>query len=154
MYSIRLTPCTLLTHTISDHHRFTMSTSHFVCHNPHCNSRLKCFANEKGYTMHFQLSPSCFQYFCQHGTASSNAPLHAVGTKRNILESSNATITTTKRPSLLRHHMVNDLSHAVQNAGLIEHDDQTHSFDAVDNDVGDYLSNAAPPLLTTAEVFL
>ena len=103
--------------------------------------------------MHFQLSPSCFQYFCQHGTASSNAPLHAVGTKRNILESSNATITTTKRPSLLRHHMVNDLSHAVQNADLIEHDDQTHSFDAVDNDVGDYLSNAAPPLLTTAEVF-
>ena len=49
--------------------------------------------------------------------------------------------------------MVNDLSHAVQNADLIEHDDQTHSFDAVDNDVGDYFLNAAPPLLTTAEVF-
>ena len=134
MYPVRLTPCTLLTQTTSDHHSFTMSTSHFVCYNPHCYSRLKCFANEKGYTMHFQLSPSCFQYFCQHGTASLNSPLHAVGTKRNILESTNATVMTTKRPSFLRHYMVNDISHAVRKVGLVKNEDQEHSFDAVDND--------------------
>jgi hypothetical protein len=46
----------------------------FVCFNPYCNSRLKCFADEKGYTMHFELSPSCFHYFCDHGKASLKPP--------------------------------------------------------------------------------
>ena len=88
--------------------------------------------------MHFQLSPSCFQYVCQHGTASLNAPLHAVGTKQNILESTNAMVmTTNNRLPLLRHHMVNDISHAVTNASLVKNEDQNHSFNAVDNDVGD-----------------
>jgi hypothetical protein len=129
-----------------------MSTSHFVCYNPHCNSRLKCFANEKGYTMHFQLSPSCFQYFCQHATASLNARSHAVGTKQNILESNNATVMTTKSPSLLRHHMVNDISHTVQNVFLMNNEDQKNSFDAVDNHEGDHFSSTVPAMLPTAEV--
>jgi hypothetical protein len=55
-------------------HSLTMTTTLFVCFNPYCNSRLKCFANGKGYTMHFKLSPSCFQYFCEHSGASLKAP--------------------------------------------------------------------------------
>jgi hypothetical protein len=87
-----------------------------------------------------------------------NAPLnshpHVVGTKRNIFESNNATVMTTKRPSLLRHHvLVYDISHAVQNACLLNNEDQENSFEAVDNHVRDNVSNAAPDMLPTAEVF-
>ena len=104
--------------------------------------------------MHFQLSPSCFQYFCKHGTASLNSPSHAVDTKQNsISESNNATVMTTKRQSLLRHRMVNDISHTVQNVLLVNNEEQEHSFDAVDNHVNDYSSNAVTAMLPTAEVF-
>ena len=37
-----------------------MSASRFVCHNPDCGSRRQSFAHEKGYTMHFALSPSFY----------------------------------------------------------------------------------------------
>jgi hypothetical protein len=39
-----------------------------VCHNLHCMSRRKSFANERGYTMHFQKSPACFDFVRQEAT--------------------------------------------------------------------------------------
>ena len=49
--------------------------------------------------------------------------------------------------------MVDDISHAVQNVGLVNNEDQEHSFDAVDNDVGYYMSNSVSTMLPTADVF-
>ena len=42
-----------------------MSASRYVCHNPDCGSRRQSFSNEKGYTMHFALSPSCLSFIDQ-----------------------------------------------------------------------------------------
>ena len=95
----RHSTCIVVTYAQIKSYSFMMTTTTlFVCFNPYCNSRLKCFANEKGYTMDFELLPSCFQYFCKHGKASLKPPAVSltVGRKRNdIVESYNATFTTT-----------------------------------------------------------
>ena len=142
-------------HTNQTNNSLTMSTTSFVCFNPYCNSRLKCFANEKGYTMHFELSPSCFQYFCEHNEASLKPPAGSptVGRKRNSMASYNATFTTTKRASLLRHHMVNDVFTAKQDTCYQGTEDINDSFDVVDNDETDNAAIAEPDISQRPEVF-
>jgi hypothetical protein len=76
--------------------------STFVCHNPQCMSRCKSFANERGYTMHFQRLPACFDFVRQE-------TMQVIPNRKRMYTPANEiTVSSSKRASVLRCEMVND----------------------------------------------
>jgi hypothetical protein len=80
-------------------HTCTMSASQFVWYNPTCGSRHKSFVTEKGYTMHFELSPSCLTFFRQSSAG--------INSKRSPPNEFDTVFSSTKRKALLRRDMTN-----------------------------------------------
>ena len=76
--------------------------STFVCHNPQCRSRRKSSANERGYTMHFQKSPACFDFVRQE-TMQVIPNCKCMHTPANDI-----TVSSSKKASVLRCEMVNN----------------------------------------------
>jgi Plavaka transposase len=114
--------------------------SGFECNNPNCNSRHKSFATEKAFTIHFQRSPMCFEFFCRDR----ETLVQPLGHKRVDTSFDDTVVTSSKRSKPLRCHIVNDLSNSVTATffsamptleSKIQVDDNNDAF--LDDDVDD-----------------
>ena len=94
-------------------------------------SRRKAFANERGYTMHFQKSPSCLDFVRQETMGA------IVNRKREHSFVNNTTVSSSKKTSILRCEMVNTAKVDPSTTDSATLKDDNHTMD--DNDhVVDY----------------
>jgi Plavaka transposase len=112
-----------------------MSASRFVCHNPDCGSRRQSFSNEKGYTMHFALSPSCLSFIDQSSSGGD--------TRHQPIGADDAVYVSTIRSSLIRRDVINpniaDMHNTQTWSASLLDDEATNTTDAPSDD--DFAAN-------------
>ena len=124
-------------------------------------SRRKSFANERGYTMHFQKSPACFDFVRQETT-------RAMPNRKRMHTSHNdITVSSSKKPSALRCEMVNTTANVLsatysdtldnENNPMGEHDHvdfETNDNNEDTDNVHDNTNNATKTRVILTHPFL
>ena len=88
--------------------------SSYLCLNPHCKGRRRCFVNVKLFGMHLQKSTSCWHFFCSRMSASDQSGAecdHRINGSvqiRSLAGDANALYLSSQRAVPLRCDFVND----------------------------------------------